>query len=311
MKKPITVSGLIGSGSVQEISSAKLPQFKGQADFSNAVAVNISLSMIEPNPYQPRRIFPEAEINELAESITEIGLIQPIAVKKVDEQLYQIIAGERRFRAFKQLNKTEIPCVQFVCDDSDMAVMAIAENVNREDLSDYEIAKSIRNVESLFPTKKKLAEALGFQREDMYRYFAYDTLPDFLIEKLESNPRLISRNAASDIKRVLTNINPEQGEFALSALKEAIGFLENAELDQTKIANFINQKVKFATGAASTNKEKEEFYIEGKRIGYFSSSNNGVVIKISTGILDVDKTEQLKSILSDFIKNSGQSRYVD
>jgi ParB family transcriptional regulator, chromosome partitioning protein len=304
MKKPITVSGLIGLGSVQESSPAKLAQFKGQADFSNSLAINISLSMIEPNPYQPRRIFPDSEINELAESIDEIGLIQPIAVRKIDEQLYQIIAGERRFRAYKQLNKTEIACVQFVCDDSDMAVMAIAENVNREDLSDYEIAKSIRNVENLFPTKKKLAEALGFQREDMYRYFAYDTLPAFLVEKLESNPRLVSRNAASEIKRVLTNTNPEQSEFALSALKEAIQLLENAEIDQTKIANYIIQKVKYAMGTVTANKEREEFYIEGKRIGYFSSSNNGVVIKISTGVLDADKTEKLKSILSEFIKNS-------
>jgi ParB family chromosome partitioning protein len=304
MKKPITVSGLIGSGSVQESSPAKLAQFKKQADFSSSIAVNIGLSLIQPNPYQPRRIFPEAEINDLAESIAEIGLIQPIAVRKVDEQYYQIIAGERRFRAYKQLNKTEIACVQFVCDDSDMAVMAIAENVNREDLSDYEIAKSIRNVENLFPTKKKLAEALGFQREDMYRYFAFDALPSFLIKKLESNPRLISRNAASDIKRVLTNTSPENSEFALSALKEAIHFLENAALDQTKIANYIIQKVKYALGGASANKEREEFYSEGKRVGYFSSSNNGVVIKISTGVLDANKTEKLKLILSEFIKDS-------
>ena len=202
MKKPITVSGLIGAGSVQDNLETNLPKFKRQSELSNDIAINISLTNINPNPYQPRRIFPESEIEELATSISEIGLIQPIAVRKVSESLYQIIAGERRFRAFSLLNKLEIPCVLFTCDDASMAVMAIAENVNRQDLSDYEISKSIRNVESHFPSKTKLAEALGFQREDMYRYFAYDYLPGFAIEKLEINPRLLSRNAASDQKRL-------------------------------------------------------------------------------------------------------------
>jgi ParB family chromosome partitioning protein len=307
MKKPITVSGLIGAGSVQDNLETNLPKFKRQSELSNDIAINISLANINPNPYQPRRIFPESEIQELATSISEIGLIQPIAVRKVNEYLYQIIAGERRFRAFNLLNKLEIPCVLFTCDDADMAIMAIAENVNRQDLSDYEISKSIHNVESHFPSKTKLAEALGFQREDMYRYFAYDYLPGFAIEKLEINPRLLSRNAASDIKRILNNTLQEHDEIALSAFKEAINLLETGEIGQTKIANFIYQKVKQFkdSEALGLNKEKEEFFHNGKKIGYFSSSSQkGIIIKISSGILNDEKKEELKAILNNFLTSA-------
>lgn len=301
MKKPITVSGLVQSGVIQNNLNSTLPQFKSQSDFSNQIAILLPLAQIQPNPYQPRSIFPDAELNELAASITEIGLIQPIAVRKVNDTAYQIIAGERRFRAFKVLNKTEIPCVLFTATDEDMAVMAIAENVSRQDLSDYEIAKSIRTVESLFPSRTRLAQALGFQREDMYRYFAYETLPPFLLEKLEINPRLLSRNAAADIKRVLNKTPTEQLEIALSALTEAIVLLEAVQIDQTKIASFIATRITQAE-TSTLNIQKQHFFRQDKKIGHFLSSDKGVEVKISAGVLTDEKTTELKKILDDFFR---------
>jgi ParB family chromosome partitioning protein len=137
----------------------------------------------------------------------------------------------------------------------------------------------------------------------MYRYFAYDALPDFVIEKLEVNPRLLSRNAAADIKRVFNKIDPEHYDFALSAFKEAIALLEVAEMDQTKIANFIAMKVKhFSIGEIhNVSNEKEELFIKNKKIGYFSSSSKGVEVKISSGVLSDEKTSELKKILTDFL----------
>jgi ParB family chromosome partitioning protein len=304
MKKPITVSGLVQSGVIQNNLNSTLPQFKSQSDFSNQIAIFLPLAQIQPNPYQPRSVFPDAELNELAASITEIGLIQPIAVRKVSDTAYQIIAGERRFRAFKLLSKTEIPCVLFTATDEDMAVMAIAENVSRQDLSDYEIAKSIRAVESLFPSRTRLAQALGFQREDMYRYFAYEALPSFLLEKLEINPRLLSRNAAADIKRVLNKMPDEQSEIALSALTEAIALLEAAQIDQTKIASFLATRMTQATQAetATLNIQKQHFFLQDKKIGHFLSSEKGLEVKISAGVLTDEKTTELKKILDDFFR---------
>jgi ParB family transcriptional regulator, chromosome partitioning protein len=302
-KKTITVSGLVQTGVIQNNLDTNLPTFKAQSDFSDAIAVAIPLEQIQTNPYQPRSLFPDIELQELAASIAEVGLIQPIAVRKINDNSYQIIAGERRFRAFKLLNKTEIPCVLFSATDADMAVMAIAENVSRQDLSDYEIAKSIRKVEKLFPSKTSLAESLGFQREDMYRYFAYDALPDFVIDKLETNPRLLARNAAADIKRILNKFSSEYHDFALSTLAEALTLLEQTEIDQTKIAQFIEQKIKHlnTNENLALNKQKQEFFIKNKKVGYFSSSNKGIEVKISAGVLSDEKTEELRKMLTDFL----------
>lgn len=310
MKKPFTVSGLVGSGSVQDSSKSIsiLPKFKNQSDFSDITTLNIALSTIEPNPYQPRRIFPQTEINELAISISEVGLIQPIAVRKSSNNTYQIIAGERRFKAFQLLERTEIPCFVFACDDGEMAIMAIAENVNREDLSDYEISKAIRSVETFFPNKTKLSEAVGLQREDMYRYFSFDLLPDFLIEKLNINPRLLSRNAAADIKRVLNKTSPEYLDFAISSLHIAIDLLEKKEIDQTKIAQYLTLSIKNSMlGINESIKKKDEFLIKGKKIGFFSSSPNGIVIKFSNGVLNNEKTQELQSLINNFLNQLFQS----
>ncbi len=306
MKKPITVSGLVQSGAIQNNLDASLPKFNSQTDLSNAPATLISLEQIQVNPYQPRRIFPEIELQELARSIEEIGLIQPIAVRKLSDNAYQIIAGERRFRAFKSLNKNKIACVIFNANDADMAVMAIAENVNRKELSDYEIAKSIHNVEQLFPSKTSLAQSLGFQREDMYRYFAYDALPEFVIEKLENNPRLLARNAAADIKRVLNKIAAEHQDIALSILQEAMTLLEQQQIEQTKIAAFIASKTKSLIQGENLDavKDKQQLLVNNKNMGYLSSSAKGVEVKISAGILNDKQLNELKKVLTEFLSFS-------
>lgn len=298
-KKNITLSGLVNAGVINADSGQVLPKFKSDSDFAQFSPTQIPLNLITPNPYQPRRIFPDDELQSLADSIAEIGLIQPIALRKVKDDVYQIIAGERRFRAFQLLAKPEIPCLIFSCDDADMAVMAITENVNREDLSDYEIGLSIRKVENQFPSKTKLAEALGFQREDMYRYFAFEALPEFLIAKLEANPRLLSRNAAADIKSVLAKTPSDLFDLALSALKEAIQLLESGELDQTKIAKFIATKIKNVEFGPVNR--KEEFYIDGRKVGYFSSSNKGVLIKVSANVLTDEHSLRLQDVINQFI----------
>ncbi len=306
MKKPITVSGLVQSGAIQNNLDTSLPKFNSQTDLSNAPATLISLEQIQVNPYQPRRIFPEIELQELARSIEEIGLIQPIAVRKLSDNAYQIIAGERRFRAFKSLNKNKIACVIFNANDADMAVMAIAENVNRKELSDYEIAKSIHNVEQLFPSKTSLAQSLGFQREDMYRYFAYDALPEFVIEKLENNPRLLARNAAADIKRVLNKIASEHQGIAFSILQEAMTLLEQQQIEQTKIASFIASKTKSLIQGENLEavKDKQQLLVNNKNMGYLSSSAKGVEVKISARILNDKQLNELKKVLTEFLSFS-------
>lgn len=312
-KKRLTISGLVDKGVIktdgEENAKSILPQFKARNDGLNndpnvADVKNISVEQIEPNPFQPRRHFPESTLIELANSISETGLLQPISIRRGrKEGMYEIIAGERRWRAFKYLNKPVIPAIIYACDDADMAIMAITENVEREELSDYEISKAIKQVESLFPYKTRLAEALGFQREDMYRYFAYDALPEFLIEKLEFNPVLFSRNTASDIKRVLKNIPEEKNDIAITALQEAVMLVEKKELDQSKIARYVTNMV---NNPISHQTNQYHFRLKGKKIGYYSSSANGVTLKLSPGVFDETELNQLQVMINNMLASKEQ-----
>jgi ParB family transcriptional regulator, chromosome partitioning protein len=261
--------------------------------------VYISIDKIEPNPYQPRRIFPQQELNQLAQSIDEIGLLEPILVRKIEDH-YQIAAGERRWRAHKQLQKQTIESLVTNISDSDMAVFALAENVDREDLSDYEIGLAIKQVEGAFPSKKKLAESLGMNREDMYRYFAYEELPDFIISDLNSNPRLLSRTAASDIKRLIKQFG--QSPMFNDCLSEAWALLTENNLDQTKLAAYVVRKLKGHEEKDSHIQNSHNLIKEGKKVGNISWAENHITVKLSTKVINGNQEQKLKEFLERLVE---------
>lgn len=261
----------------------------------------VAIDKIEPNPYQPRRTFPQNELEQLAASISEVGLIEPILLRRIDDR-YQIAAGERRWRAHKLLNKPTIESIVTNITDPDMAIFALAENVDREDLSDYEIGLALRQIEDVFPTKKKLAESLGLNREDMYRYFAFDELPEFIRNDLNLNPRLLSRSAASEIKRLL-NQNKES-KFINVLLGEAWSLLLSNELDQTKITTFISKKLK----ALDENKtdchiqSSHNLIRDGKKVGNIAWTSKHLTVKLNTDVVNDVKEQQLRDFLEALIE---------
>jgi ParB family chromosome partitioning protein len=259
----------------------------------------IPVDAIDPNPYQPRRIFPQQELDQLAQSIAEIGLLEPILVRKIEDR-YQIAAGERRWRAHKQLKKHTIEALVTSVSDSDMAVFALAENVDREDLSDYEIGLALKQVENAFPTKKKLAESLGLNREDMYRYYAYDDLPSFILADLNTNPRLLSRSAASDIKRLSKQC---QGSPSFNAyLAEAWALLLANELDQTKITSFIARKLKDHDEKDSHIQNSHNLIRDGKKVGNIAWTEKHITVKLKAKALNTEQEQQLKDFLERLIE---------
>ena len=122
----------------------------------------IELSKIEANPFQPRTKFDAEALEELAVSIKEIGLIQPITLRKVGEDKYQIIAGERRFRASQLAGLETIPAYVRKAKDDGMLEMALVENIQREDLDSVEIALSYqRLIDELEYTQEELSSRVG------------------------------------------------------------------------------------------------------------------------------------------------------
>ena len=314
MKKSFKVSGLVDAGAISRDRPADtLPKFEKRSqspieiDGQQENPLLISVKKISPNPYQPRTVFPAKEMEELAISINEIGLIQPITVRKLDDAQFQIVAGERRWRAYKLLEKEAIPATIIECNDEDMAIMAISENVDRTDLSDYEICKAIRKIETLFPNRTRLAKALGMIREHLYRYLAFEAMPTFLIERLDSNPTIISKFTAGEIKRVLNTTEREDLEIAEGILKDAIDLIETGQLDQTKIASHLlaTLKAKKNGGMAYSSKEVYPIHNGKNHVGFLQISPNGVTAKIKAGVISRENSMALQKLISDFItKNS-------
>lgn len=255
----------------------------------------LSVDEVDPNPYQPRRVFPKQELEELAASIAEVGLLQPISVRQVGDR-HQIIAGERRWRAYKLLGRPTIEALVIPVEESDMAVLALVENMDRADLSDYEIGKALRQIEDLFPTRKKLAEALGLNREDMYRYYTFEHLPEPILARLDANPRLLSRAAAADIKRTMQSIEPPSLAFEL--LNRAWDLLETGLLEQTKISNFLLRELRiFKEGNISGFHETQTLARDGKPVGSISRDSKHLVIKLKIDTLSDENEAKLRSFV--------------
>ncbi|SAL05754.1 parB-like partition protein [Caballeronia calidae] len=248
----------------------------------------IQLEKIDPNPYQPRTSFLEEDMRELATSISSVGLLQPISVRVVDDR-YQLIAGERRLRAHKLLGKPTIEAIVLGVDEATSATLALAENIEREDLSDFEVGEGIRRVEEQFPKRTKLAESLGIQRSDLYRYLSYSKLPEFIRERLAIQPKLLSRSAASDIVKALKEAGND--ERVQHRLRKAWEQLEAGKLDQTKIATVIARP----ESEPSPQTDKPTHIVkDGAKVGTFSRTQDKFVMKLSSSALSNEQMEKIQ-----------------
>lgn len=132
---------------------------------NTADILRIPVDMIEPNPFQPRMSFDSEALEELASSIRTLGLIQPITVRRVTDNRYQIISGERRYKACRMAGMTTIPAYIRDANDQGMLEMAIVENVQRENLDPIELALSYqRLIDECELTQEKLADRVGKKR---------------------------------------------------------------------------------------------------------------------------------------------------
>lgn len=138
----------------------------------------IEISQIEANPNQPRREFSEEALQELADSIKELGIIQPITLRKMGKDRYQIIAGERRFRASQLAGKTTIPAYILKADDEDTMEMALIENIQREDLNALEIALAYQQlIEQHNLSQEQLSKRVGKGRATIANFLRLLRLP--------------------------------------------------------------------------------------------------------------------------------------
>ncbi len=159
-----------GLDALLNVEKVKSAQDKGAKEILGAI-VEIPLDKIRTNPYQPRTQFDREALDELAQSIKELGIIQPITVKKENNGKFTVISGERRLRAAKLAGLQTIPAYVRLADDREMLEMALVENLQREDLDPIEIALSFRRmIDELGLTQEEMSARVGKKRSTVTNY---------------------------------------------------------------------------------------------------------------------------------------------
>ena len=175
----------------------------------------IRISDIQKNPYQPRKEFSKEKIQELAQSIKENGLIQPIIVRQSPVVGYEILAGERRYRASIEAGLSEVPVIIKKLSDQDMMVHSIIENLQREDLNPIEEAKAYQSLIDKGYTHADIAEKMGKSRPYITNLVRLLTLPDFILTEVEAgklsqaHARLLIQLSTDEQKKILYRIQTE------------------------------------------------------------------------------------------------------
>jgi len=141
------------------------------ADKVVGTIIEINLDLIDVNPYQPRSYFNEEALRELASSIKELGVIQPITIRKLEGNKFQLVSGERRFRASKLIGNTTIPAYIRIANDQEMLEMALVENIQRKDLDPIEVALSYqRLIDEIDLTQEEMSQRVGKKRSTISNY---------------------------------------------------------------------------------------------------------------------------------------------
>ncbi|RAA61852.1 nucleoid occlusion protein [Burkholderia multivorans] len=182
-------------------------------DERNNHVESIQIEKIVPNRYQPRQVFDQSKINELAESIQEHGLLQPIVVRPIEEGMYEIIAGERRFRAMSSIHMAYADVIIRDMTDEETAVVALIENIQRENLSAVEEAEAYQKLLELGDTtQSELAQSVGKSQSFIANKLRLLKLAPKVLTKL-SEGKITERHA-----RALLSLSHEKQEEMLQII---------------------------------------------------------------------------------------------
>ena len=239
--------------------------------------LEIEISKISLNPFQPRSTFDKEKLNELIISIKNIGLIQPITVKKVSKNKFQLISGERRLRAYKQLNIKNIPSYVRNANDSQSLEMALVENIHRQDLDSIEIAISYKRlIEEINLTQEELSTKIGKKRSTIANY----------LRLLKLNPIIQSGIKDGFITmghgRAMINIEDEKQQLNIyeKIISKNLSVRNTEKIIQSLKKGIITNKVDKLTISSSIKKEilKVEKKLGTKIKVSINKNENGKII---------------------------------
>lgn len=299
MKEPAIQEKKLGRGLsalLGESKSKKVDNIQSENVRSGEMVESISVNKIIAGIYQPRKTFNHDEIHELANSIKENGLIQPIILRKADdENHYEIIAGERRFRAAKIAGFTRIPSIVKKLNNHEALELAIIENVQRSDLSLIEEAAGYKQlIEEFSYTQDQISKRIGKSRSHVTNLLRLLTLPQIVRELLDK--KLISMGHA---RAIINSNDPET--LAKRAANESLtvrhveDLVRDEKIEKVKNNTLLvrtESKIRFVNSQELTRIESElsEILKTEVKISYNSFKNNG---KITIKFSELEEIQQL------------------
>ena len=235
----------LGRGLGALIEDASIDQLKNDGSVINEIVVK----KIEANPWQPRTIFDEESLEELADSIKEIGIIQPITVRLLETGSYQLITGERRFRAAKKLGLKTIPAYIRSAEDGNMLEMALIENIQREDLDAIEVAISYqRLIEECELTQESLSDRVGKKRSTISNYLR--------LLKLPAEVQIAIREKKISMGHARALVNIEDAASQLNIFSKIV----SGGLSVRKVEDLVRNMQQMNSKADSPKKSEDKTY---------------------------------------------------
>lgn len=259
----------------------------------------IELSKIQPNPEQPRSVFEEEALEELATSIRSLGVIQPITLKELEPEKYLIISGERRYRAAQKAGLTCIPAYIRTAEDEKIVEMALIENIQREDLNAIEIALAYqRLIENYGLTQEKLSERIGKKRTTIANYLRLLKLP------AEIQMGLKDKRIDMGHARALISVEDPEVQLAFyeQILSDGLSVRQVEEMVRS-VANGEMQNLKKNGSKSSKEALPEEFNLLREHLSSFFQTKVQLVCnkkgkgKITIPFASEEELEKLISLL--------------
>lgn len=269
----------------------------GEIETSGTSSINeIELSRIQPNPDQPRREFDDESLEELAASIREIGIVQPISLRQQANGTYQIIAGERRYRAARIAGLSTVPAYIRTVEDEAVMEMALIENIQREDLNAIEIALSFKKlIEQYNLTQEQLSERVGKKRTTVANYLR--------LLKLPAEVQIGLRDKMIDMGHARALLSVENASVQLELYKAIVAEGLSVRKVEELARSMAQAPAKAASKVARSSAQRKEYNLLRNNLSnffgikvQFSCDDNGKG-KISIPFKNEEELERIVGLL--------------